>query len=216
MRRRPKPVDAGCAELAAKKTSVFINCPFDADYKTFFEAIVFTVIKCGYQPRCALEVVDSSGTRISKIETIIEECPLGIHDISRTELDAENNLPRFNMPLELGLFLGAKRFGDPKQKRKRCIVLDKEQYRYQKFMSDIAGQDIEGHGGNIEVLIGKVRSFLNNAKRGAPLPSGAAIFEAYQKFQEELPDICTRLEIKSDGLEFKDLVWVVGEWVKVG
>jgi len=32
------------------------------------------------------------------------------HDISRTELN-EHSLPRFNMPLELGLFLGASRFG---------------------------------------------------------------------------------------------------------
>lgn len=200
----------------ATKKPVFINCPFDAEYKPLFQAIVFTVLKCAYQPRCALEVVDSGGTRIAKIEAIIEECPLGIHDISRTELDAVNSLPRFNMPLELGLFLGAKRFGDPKQKRKRCLVLDTEQYRYQKFMSDIAGQDIEGHGGNVQTLIGKVRSFLNNAKRGAPLPSGAAIFEAYQRCQADLPDICAKLEIDADRLEFSDLVWVVGEWMKVG
>jgi hypothetical protein len=201
--------------LAAKKP-VFINCPFDPDYKALFQAIVFAVLKCGYQPRCALEVVDSGGTRIAKIEAIIEECSLGIHDISRTELDAANKLPRFNMPLELGLFLGAKRFGDASQKRKRCLVLDTERYRYQKFMSDIAGQDIEGHGNDVETLIGRVRSFLNNAKRGAPLLSGAAIFEAYQRFQAELPDICAKLEIEPHGLEFKDLAWVVGEWMKVG
>jgi len=201
--------------LASRKP-VFINCPFDLDYTPLFQAIVFAVLKCGYQPRCALEVIDSGGTRIAKIEAIIEECPLGIHDISRTELDIANRLPRFNMPLELGLFLGAKRFGDATQKRKRCLVLDTEQYRYQKFMSDIAGQDIEGHAGDPEMLIGKVRSFLNNAKRGAPLPSGAAVFEAYQRFQDELPSICAKLEIEPDRLEFKDLVWVVGEWVNVG
>ncbi|MGB6118567.1 MAG: hypothetical protein WBF87_10125 [Mesorhizobium sp.] len=139
---------------------------------------------------------------------------MGIHDISRTELDPANSLPRFNMPLELGLFLGAKRFGDTKQKRKRCLVLDTERYRYQKFMSDIAGQDIEGHAGEVEKLVDKVRSFLNNAKRGAPLPSGAAVFEAYQRFQAELPDICAKLEIEQERLEFKDLVWVVGEALK--
>ena len=69
--------------------------------------MVFTVLRCGFTPRCALEVIDGGSTRISKIENLIEECPLGIHDISRTELDAANALPRFNMPLELGLFLRA-------------------------------------------------------------------------------------------------------------
>lgn len=200
----------------AARRPVFINCPFDADYAPLFRAIVFAVLKCGYQPRCALEIVDSGGTRIAKIEAIIEQCPLGVHDISRTELDITNRLPRFNMPLELGLFLGAKRFGDSTQKRKRCLVLDSEQYRYQKFMSDIAGQDIEGHNGDVETLISKVRLFLNNSKRGAPLPSGPVIFEAYGRFQTELPDICGRLEIQPEKLEFKDLVWVVGEWIKAG
>ncbi len=79
---------------------------------------MFTVVRCGYHPRCALEVIDGGQTRISKIEKLIEECNLGIHDISRTELN-EHGLPRFNMPLELGLFLGAKRYGDSRQKRKK-------------------------------------------------------------------------------------------------
>ncbi len=50
------------------------------------------------------------------------------------------SLPRFNMPLELGIFLGAKRFGSQKQKQKNGLILDREKYRYQSFCSDIAGQ----------------------------------------------------------------------------
>jgi len=41
-------------------TSVFVNCPFDTQYKPLFEAIVFTVFACGFQPRCALEIDDAS------------------------------------------------------------------------------------------------------------------------------------------------------------
>jgi hypothetical protein len=33
------------------------------------------------------------------------------------QLDAANRLPRFNMPLELGLFLGAQEYGSGAQKR---------------------------------------------------------------------------------------------------
>jgi len=64
-------------------TNVFINCPFDSEYSKFFHAIVFTIIDCGYLPRCALEVLDSSEKRLEKIRKIIEDCRLAIHDLSR-------------------------------------------------------------------------------------------------------------------------------------
>ncbi len=92
-------------------TSVFINCPFDGGYERLFEATVFTVFYSGYFPRCALEIYNSGQVRIEKIFKLIESCQFGIHDISRTELDADSKLPRFNMPLELGMFSGAQRFG---------------------------------------------------------------------------------------------------------
>jgi hypothetical protein len=86
--------------------------------------------------RCALEIDDGSQVRIERILRIISECRFGIHDLSRTELDRRNRLPRFNMPLELGLFLGAKRFGNRAQREKVCLILDREPYRYQRFISD--------------------------------------------------------------------------------
>lgn len=81
--------------------NVFINCPFDGDYDEIFKAMVFTVFDCGFIPRCAMEYDDGSQVRIEKIYRLISECKFGIHDISRTELDDGNGLPRFNMPLEL-------------------------------------------------------------------------------------------------------------------
>ena len=85
---------------------------------------------------------DGTETRIDKLHRIIEQSRFGVHDLSRTQLDHVNGLPRFNMPLELGIFLGAKRFGGEAQKQKRCLILDTEQYRFQKFVSDLAGMDI--------------------------------------------------------------------------
>jgi hypothetical protein len=96
---------------ATYDTSIFFNCPFDEAYKSLFEALVFAAFDCGYVPRCALEVDDAGQVRIEKILAIIRGCRLGVHDISRTELDLVNALPRFNMPFELGLFVGAARFG---------------------------------------------------------------------------------------------------------
>ena len=118
------------------RDSVFINCPFDEEYVPIFRAVVFTVALCGFVPRSTLEHDDASQVRIEKIYRIIGSSALGIHDVSRTELDAENQLPRFNMPLELGVFLGAKRFGPGRRRSKRCLILDRDRYRFQKFISD--------------------------------------------------------------------------------
>jgi hypothetical protein len=95
---------------------VFVNCPFDDAYQDLFEAIVFTIHDCGYVARSALEVDDGSQVRIDKIAALIAACRFGIHDISRTQPDTATGLPRFNMPFELGMFLGAKRYGRGAQK----------------------------------------------------------------------------------------------------
>ena len=87
--------------LDAYDQRVFINCPFDEDYRAMFEAIVFTVHACGLTPRCALEADNAVEPRFEKIVRIIKSCRFGIHVVSRTQLNAEG-LPRFNMPLELG------------------------------------------------------------------------------------------------------------------
>jgi hypothetical protein len=107
--------------------NIFINCPFDDQYYELFDAILFVTYLCGCKPRCALEVDNGAQIRLEKIFSIIKDCDLGIHDISRTELSS-NNLPRFNMPLEFGIFLGAQKFGPPKQKQKSCIIFDSDKY----------------------------------------------------------------------------------------
>jgi hypothetical protein len=64
------------------------------------------------------------------------------------------------MPLELGIFLGAKRYGSRTQIRKSCLILDREPYRYQIFCSDIAGQDIRAHHNDVGYAISAVREWL--------------------------------------------------------
>ncbi|MCU1347164.1 MAG: hypothetical protein JWO56_194 [Acidobacteria bacterium] len=196
--------------------SVFVNCPFDATYKPLFEAIVFAVQDCGYVARCSLEIDDSSEVRIEKIAKIIAGCKFGIHDISRTELDPPNSLPRFNMPMELGLFLGAKRFGRAEQKSKVCLILDTDKYRYQKFISDIAGQDIAAHAGEPVQAIKAVRNCLSGASaRSVRIPGGATIAKRYDLFRTELPLMCERLRLNEGELTFADYVIQVEEWLKL-
>ena len=86
-------------------TSVFINCPFDAAYEPILHAVLFTIEYCGFQARCSLERADGGRARIEQLLDIIAECRLGLHDISRTGPNPAD-LPRFNMPFELGVFSG--------------------------------------------------------------------------------------------------------------
>jgi len=192
---------------------VFINCPFDPQYQSLFEAIVFTVSVCGLRPRCALEFEDGSQIRIEKIFNVISSCRFGIHDISKTELDEANLLPRFNMPLELGIFLGAKRFGEGEQKDKSCLILDREKYRYQKFISDIAGQDIRAHGDDPRTAISIVRNWLRSALPSISLPGGEAIGDHYGFFRRELPSLCRSVRISPDSFTFADYIWLVTTWL---
>jgi hypothetical protein len=160
--------------------SVFINCPFSSDYQPIFRAILFAVYACGYRPRCALEISDSSQNRLSKIEDTIAESGLGIHDISFTKIDKKTKLPRFNMPFETGLFFAAKRFGPGQQKLKVALILDKTAYRYRKFLSDISGQDISPHNARAKTAIRQIRDWLDACQGGKySLPGGDHINEQY-------------------------------------
>jgi hypothetical protein len=125
--------------------NVFINCPFDEDYTNLFNAILFTTYRCGFVLRCSKEFDDSSTIRIHNIQKLIEDSKYSIHDLSRVGLDDKIKLPRFNMPLELGLFIGAKYFGTKHQKYKEFLILESEQFRFKQFISDISGQDIKAH-----------------------------------------------------------------------
>lgn len=194
--------------------NVFINCPFDSTYRPLFEAILFVAYECGFYPRSALEVDDSSEVRITKITGIIRESRLAVHDISRTQLDRGTRLPRFNMPLELGIYLGAKFFGSGEQRRKAAIVLDVDRYRYQKFISDISGQDIRAHGGSTDEAIRQVRDLLStHLEAGVFLPGGDTIIARYSRFRSALPGMCTQLHLEAAMLNFRDLTGLIVTWL---
>lgn len=191
---------------------VFINCPFDDDYGPTFRALIFTVYACGFRARSAREVDDGAQTRIDKLYALIEECRYGIHDLSRTELDAANQLPRFNMPLELGIFLGAKRYGGKNQKLKRVLILDVEPYRYQRFISDLAGMDIHAHRGDPATALRATRDWLANVSRRV-LPSADRLARLHEDFMAELPAIADELEFAPDHIPYVDYERLVVEWL---
>jgi len=192
--------------------SVFINCPFDEAYKPLLRAGCFTILACGFAPRCALDLSDSGAIRLDQIVKMIADCDYSIHDVSRVELDAESNLPRFNMPLELGADLGLRLRGPKIQRRRKTLVLDAEKHRYDVMLSDISGMDIESHGSSEQELVLRVRDWLNINQRGGNrvLPGAVAILSDYDAFGKIAPDILGPLRLdRLDQLHHVDYLHVV-------
>lgn len=197
---------------ASSPDDVLINCPFDADYRPLFRAIVFAIFACGFRPRSALELDDGGFARLDKIMGIIGECRFGIHDLSRVELDPDCGLPRFNMPFELGLFLDAKKFGGEDHARKRAMVLDCEPYRYQRFISDLNGMDISAHGGDPARLAGLVRDWLVNVSRRR-LVSKRILLTALGRFELDLPEQAHRIGASPGDLPYVEFEFMVTDWL---
>lgn len=198
---------------APYQDSVFLNVPFDSKYARLFDALVFAVHDCGFIARSALEVADSGQARVLKILDIIEQSKYGIHDISRAGIDRQTGLARFNMPLELGFFLGAMRYGTNRQRQKRCLVLDRERYRYRNFCSDIAGQDIRAHSDTPRDAIRAVRDWLSTHKTSVQMPGGKAIFDRYERFRAQLAVQARDVQLEVDELTFGDYTKLVVGWL---
>ena len=179
-----------------------------------FDAIVFAITDLGFVARSAREEDDGGEFRLAKIQRIIEQCRYGVHDISAVMLDSSHKLPRFNMPLELGLFLGCKRYGSNRQRYKISLIFDRDPYRYQIFISDIAGQDIHSHDNDVKTAIRELRTWLATASKRTRLPGGKDIFDRYSRFQADLPALCAELKLEPAEVTFKDLRLIVAAWLE--
>ncbi len=189
--------------LPIRDQSVFVNCPFDQRFKSLFDAVVFAVAICGYKVRSALEIADSGEVRLHKIMRLLEGSRYSIHDLSRVELDVDSGLPRFNMPIELGIALGMKHLGRAKLRDHSLLVLDTDRFRYQKFASDLAGVDISAHSGKAEKVIQAVRDFLSTHAQEA-LPSPSMIVGALESFEGALPAMARAARQELSELTYRD------------
>lgn len=185
--------------------SIFINCPFDPAYQPLFDALLFAISRCGFIARSALEIVDSGEARLLKIIALMRESAFSIHDISRVTLDPKTELPRFNMPIELGIALGMKHLGSAGLRDHRLLVLDgakaKQRFRYQRFASDLAGTDIRVHGNRPNRVIEHVRDFLEPHAAGT-LPGARAIERRRRAFEQALPGLAKAADQEADEITF--------------
>jgi hypothetical protein len=126
------------------------------------------------------------------------------------------DLPRFNMPVELGLDLGCRFYGESPLPTKQSLILEAERDRYRRALSDIAGNDIRAHKNDPATLVDEVRRWLWLATR-KDLPSGSLIWLRYSELNAFLQITLsktgfTRREIQS--LEIAELVQYMVRWIQ--
>ena len=196
--------------------NVFFNCPFDEGYRPLLQPLLFTIAYLGFQPRIALEELDSGAPRIQRIVGLIKISRYAIHDLSRLQAKATDEYYRLNMPLELGLDVGCRLFGRGQHRLKRCLILEEQRYRYQAALSDLSGSDIGAHGGDPELLVTEVRNWLNSHARGQAA-GPALIWRAFLDFKSSNYD-ALKLRGFSDGdverLPVYELIAGIDRWVK--
>lgn len=195
--------------------NVFINCPFDDAYEPLFRAMVFTIFECGFVPRCA-KGPSTQNRRFERIIELIGESRYGIHDLSRIEM---GKLPRNNMPLELGVFIGCWRFGTGYDYEKEYLILDKEAHRYNQHISDLKADDISYHEDQPRQLVEAVRDWLADRPfrvdaAAYSIASADVVVERYERFLQEAPALAAAKSRTFSRLRFSEYCEVVVAWLQ--
>jgi len=166
------------------RRSVFINCPYDVDYEPLFDALIFTIVCCGFIPRSATESGKVSIPRMDRIFHAILTSSYSIHDLSRCHGEGEQLLARFNMPLELGIAMSRRRLDNQPQPHD-WLVLVPSSATYARFISDLAGYDPQHYDGKGESLVRCVTAWLLPQPGAIPGIKPTLILGKLEKFRKE-------------------------------
>lgn len=153
-----EPIPQG-ADDCPRATSVFLNVPYDDEYRGTFEALVLTIFSYGLWPRWANDT--SGGSRMDRIVQGLRNCRFSIHDLSRCKGEGDENLARMNMPLELGM---AMELAYPRKGAARrdhhWIVLMPDNPDYRRAITDVNGYDLLTYDGMKESAIRELATDL--------------------------------------------------------
>ncbi len=165
--------------------NVFINCPFDADYQPLLHGILYCAMYLGFNPRIATERADSAENRLAKIVGLIRESKYSIHDLSRSQARRKGEHYRLNMPFELGIDYGSRQFGGTEFAEKSILVLEEKSYATQRALSDLAGCDVQSHGGDVAKAVLKVRNWFAT-QSSAKIDGAELIVAKFTEFETAL------------------------------
>ena len=148
--------------------SVFLNIPYDNQFEELYLAYIVGLTQLGFHINATLAVPNQG--RLDRIVQLIEESDVSIHDLSRIELSSPG-IPRFNMPLELGLALYRSHATNG---RHRVFVFEKKAYRMLQSTSDVNVALIpKVHNGRPKGVMVGLRNIFHQPERTTTVPDNA-------------------------------------------
>jgi hypothetical protein len=167
--------------MASRKRidSVFLNIPYDNEFEGLYVAYIVGLTQLGLRVNAALAVPNQG--RLETIIRLIEKSNVSIHDLSRDK--PPKGIPRFNMPLELGLALYR---SHATKGRHRVYVFEGKPYRAQKSTSDINGIDPQIHHGTPKGVMAGLRNILRQPGDVTTVPE---MLRSYRAVRRKLPEL---------------------------
>lgn len=191
MKRAAAAAEPSAGAVPDHATAVFINCPFDGTYGEFLDAIIFTVVCCGYEPRSAVDTDNTSDSRMKRIVDALRGSHLSIHDLSRVYGDADSGVAHFNMPLELGIAMALKQAHDNRESKlaHNWTALVKEGTAYKAAVSDLNGHDLKRYSTR-ETLVAQVMAWLSPRMKGRRVTfKPTEVTAALKDFDAQIDDL---------------------------
>ena len=158
--------------------SVFLNIPYDAQFEELYLAYIVGLTQLGLKINATLALPNQD--RLKRIVGLIEKSDVSIHDLSRIE--SSSGVPRFNMPLELGLALFRSHVT---RGRHRVFVFEKKAYRVQRSTSDVNGIDPQIHKGRPKGVMAGLRNIFYQSD-GTTVPE---MLSSYRAVKRKLPEL---------------------------
>jgi hypothetical protein len=159
--------------------SVFLNIPYDLGFEDLYLAYIVGLTQLGLRVNATVGVPNQG--RLETIIGLIEESNFSIHDLSRIELS--KGIPRFNMPVELGLALYRSHVTSG---RHRVYVFESKPYRTQRSTSDINGIDPQIHNGTAKGIMAGLRNILRQPGDVTSVPE---MITSYRAVRRKLSDL---------------------------
>ena len=178
--------------------SVFLNIPYDNGFEDLYLAYIVGLTQLGLRINATLAVPNQG--RLETIIGLIGESNFSIHDLSRIELS--KGIPRFNMPVELGLALYRSHITRGKH---RVYVFESKTYRAQRSTSDINGIDPQIHNGTAKGVMAGLRNIFRQPGNVTTVPE---MLISYRAVRKRLPELRQNAGGKSlfQASVFQDLI----------
>lgn len=192
------------------QNSIFINCPFDNDYRPMLRALLFVARFYGLDIKISSANTDSKSNRLTRIIGLMKESKYSVHDLSRMISKKKKEIFRMNMPFELGLDYGL--CGDGKV----FLIFEDEAYNLKKALSDINAWDVRPHNNDPEHLIKEFRKWIVDNKK---LPdslkdySATNIWYLYNDFYGKFSDYMINNHLKDDEVSVNEYLTHVDKFL---